>query len=69
MNTVAILGVVGVWTGVFVAFWRWQSRRTRVGAKRQKAMLLGIHWLVTRAEQKPDEYVSTTIKDALKEDE
>jgi hypothetical protein len=66
MNWVAIIGVVGVWLTVFLTRSQ-QAREGKRHALRQKAILLGVQWLIERAEQKPTSYVTDLIKEALKD--
>ncbi len=53
---------------VIAGFWGWAAKKLERQAKRQKAILLGVQWLIEKAESKPTSYVTTLIEDALKDD-
>jgi hypothetical protein len=69
VNWVALGGMVVGWIGVVLTYWRWQSQRLRRQNERIKSILLGVHFLMQKSTDKPDEYVITRLREALKEED
>jgi hypothetical protein len=69
MNWAALIGILTGWAGLVLAYWRWQAQRLRRQNERIKSILLGVHFLMQKSSDKPDEYVITRLRDALKEED
>lgn len=60
--------VFGIMVPIIIVFWAWMAKHVRKQERRLKACLLGINWLMERADTKPSTYVHALIEDALRDD-
>lgn len=68
-DAILIPGLLAFLIAVILAFWNWQSERTKQHRKMAKATLLGIQWLLEKSTESHSTYVEDAIKNALKTDD